>query len=222
MEELGLDGVPPSKMIWTSVKYKPSQVAQFISLMQNKNYKFSKAAKETGIAYDAAYKFNKQWKENEGTVLPDYKLALEVKTKRNNVKIIDEQSKFIEDYVEAHPTCTFTLTRTRLGTAVRNSEDTKEQRRHGLKKNIVRPVGWSKKRTPAEVEVRPKGTNLSILGYISVDGLITLSQQVPKLNGRKKQKVADNAAIRKTPLTKSEIIVGRIEEAAEKNHKRKL
>lgn len=59
MEELDLDGVPLPKMIWTPVKYKPSQVAQFISLMQNKNYELSKATKETSIAYDAAYKFNK-------------------------------------------------------------------------------------------------------------------------------------------------------------------
>lgn len=211
--------------------------------MQNKNYKLSKAAKETGIAYDAAYKFNKQWKENEGTVLPGYKLASEVKPKRNNVKITDEQSKSIEDYVEAYPTCIvkdimeqlsanfgdlsvnestvyrhitkkleFTLTRTQPRIAARNSEDTKEQRRQfveylgdsdidfkrkcifidesGFKKNMVRPVGWSKKGTPAEVEVQPEGINLSILGCMSVHGLIALSQQVPKPNGRKKQKVA--------------------------------
>ncbi|KAI8077668.1 hypothetical protein BDF21DRAFT_464115 [Thamnidium elegans] len=60
MKELGSDGVPVPKMIWTPVKYKPSQVAQLISLMQNRNYKLSEAAKGTGIAYDAAYKFNKQ------------------------------------------------------------------------------------------------------------------------------------------------------------------
>ena len=83
MEELDLDGVPLLKMIWTPVKYKPSRVAQFISLTQKKTYKLSKAVKETGIAYNAAYKFNKQWKENEGTVVPGYKLASEVKTKRN-------------------------------------------------------------------------------------------------------------------------------------------
>lgn len=105
MEDFDLDGVPLPEMIWTPIKYRPSQVAQFISLMQNKNYKLAKAAKETGIAYAAAYKFYKQWKENEGTVLPSYKLASELKTKRNNVKITDEQSEFIEDYVEAHPTC---------------------------------------------------------------------------------------------------------------------
>jgi hypothetical protein len=105
IEDLDLDGVSLPEMIWTPIKYKPSQVAQFISLMQNKNYKLAKTAKETGIAYDAAYKFNKKWKENEGTVLPGYKLASEVKTKRDNVKITDEQSEFIEDYFEAHPTC---------------------------------------------------------------------------------------------------------------------
>ncbi|KAI8880089.1 hypothetical protein K501DRAFT_296655 [Backusella circina FSU 941] len=62
-------------MIWTPNKYRPSQVAQFISLMQNENYKLAKAAKETGIAYDAAYKFN------------------------NN------RNLYVEDYVEAHPAC---------------------------------------------------------------------------------------------------------------------
>ncbi|RCH81636.1 hypothetical protein CU098_005400, partial [Rhizopus stolonifer] len=105
MEDFDLDGVPLPETTWTPIKYRPSQVAQFISLMQNKNYKLAKAAKETGIAHDAAYRFNKQRKENEGTVLPSYKLASEVKTKRNNVKTTDDQSEFIEDYVEAHPTC---------------------------------------------------------------------------------------------------------------------
>ncbi|KAI8082204.1 hypothetical protein BDF21DRAFT_417352 [Thamnidium elegans] len=80
MEDLDLDDVPLPEMILTPVKYRPSQVAQFISLMQNKNYMLAMAAKETGISYDTAYKFNKQWKENEGTVLPSYKLASEVKT----------------------------------------------------------------------------------------------------------------------------------------------
>ncbi|KAG2215415.1 hypothetical protein INT45_005444 [Circinella minor] len=266
MEELDLDGVPLPKMIWTPVKYKPSQVAQFISLMQNKNYKLLKVAKETGIVYDAAYKFNKQWKENEGTVLPGYKLASEVKTKRNNVKITDERSKFIEDYVEAHPTCIvkditeqlsanfgdlsvnestvyrhitkkleFTLTRTQPRIAARNSEDTKEQRREfveylgdndinfkrkcifidesGFKKNMVRPVAWSKKGTSGEVEVQPEGINLSILGCMSVHGLIALSQQVPKPNAVLLNKlglknmyiVMDNAAIHKTPDVLREI-----------------
>ncbi|EIE78975.1 hypothetical protein RO3G_03680 [Rhizopus delemar RA 99-880] len=198
-------------MIWTPVKYKPSQVAQFISLMQNKNYKLSKATKETGIA--------------------------------NNVKVTDDQSKFIEDYVEAHPTCIvkgimeqlsanfgdlsvnestvyrritkkleFTLIHTQPRIAARNSEDTKEQRRQFVeylgdnnidfkrkcifidesrfKKNMVHPVAWSKKGTPAEVEVQPEGINLSILGCMSVHRLIAPSQQVPKPNGRKKQNVA--------------------------------
>jgi transposase len=53
---------------------------------------------------------------------------------------------------------------------------------------MVCPVAWSKKGTPSEVEVQPEGINLSILGCMSVYGLIALSQQGPKPNGRKKQK----------------------------------
>lgn len=106
----------------------------------------------------------------------------------------------------------FTLTRTQARLTARNADDTKEQRRQfvlntlrtklttykrkcvfldesGFKKNMVRLVAWSKKGTPAEVEVQPEGVNLSILGCLSVYGLITVSQQVPKTN-RKKQKVA--------------------------------
>lgn len=93
----------------------------------------------------------------------------------------------------------------------RNSDDTLEQRRQfiedidamneenfykkrcifvdesGFKKNMVRPVAWSKKGEPAEVNVEAEGTNLSILGCMSAYGLIALSQQVPK-SSRKKQK----------------------------------
>jgi hypothetical protein len=54
----------------------------------------------------------------------------------------------------------------------------------------VHPVAWSKKGTPTEVEVQPEGINLSILGRLSVYGLIAASQQVLKPNSRKKQKIA--------------------------------
>ncbi|KAG1336672.1 hypothetical protein G6F62_006174 [Rhizopus arrhizus] len=64
MEDLDLDGVPLPEMIWTPIKYKPSQVAQFISLIQNKNYKLAKAAKEAGIAYDAAYNIGEEQKRS--------------------------------------------------------------------------------------------------------------------------------------------------------------
>lgn len=46
-------------MVWTQTKYKPQQVAQFISLLQNKNYE---AASELSIEINSAYKFRKQWK----------------------------------------------------------------------------------------------------------------------------------------------------------------
>lgn len=242
MEELDLGGIPLPDMVWTSTKYKPTQVTQLITLMQNSSMKLPKAAKETGIEYATAYKFYKEWKANEGTVLPGYKLASEIKKKGNNIKLTEEHSQFIEDYIQEHPTCIvkdvtelllakfnglsvdpstvyrhitekleFTLTRTQARLVARNSDDTKEQRvqfveylaenkidykRHcifvdesGFKKNMVRLVAWSKKGTPAEVEVQPEGFNLSVLGCLSAYGLIAVSQQVPK-TGRKKQKVA--------------------------------
>ncbi|CDH60001.1 hypothetical protein RO3G_03680 [Lichtheimia corymbifera JMRC:FSU:9682] len=108
----------------------------------------------------------------------------------------------------------FTLTRTQPRVAERNSEDTLEQRRQfvqsiieqsidfrrkcvfidesGFVKNMVRPVAWSKKGTPATVTVPTiRGTNLSIIGCISFYGLIALSQQVPGTTGSKKRKLVD-------------------------------
>ncbi|RCH98736.1 hypothetical protein CU097_015363, partial [Rhizopus azygosporus] len=89
----------------------------------------------------------------------------------------------------------FTLTRTQPRIAERNSEDTIEKQNAFLwmkvdLKKMVRPVGWSKKGTPVEVEVQQEGTNLSILGCMSANGLIAVSQQVPKSKGYKKQKIA--------------------------------
>ncbi|KAI7889696.1 uncharacterized protein EV154DRAFT_591632, partial [Mucor mucedo] len=100
----------------------------------------------------------------------------------------------------------FTLTCTQARFVNKNSDDTLKQRRQpiedktfikkkrciivdesGSKKNMVRPVTWSKKGGPAEVDVEAEGTNLSILGCMSAYELIALSQQVPKLS-RKKQK----------------------------------
>ncbi|KAG1451954.1 hypothetical protein G6F56_007947 [Rhizopus delemar] len=160
----------------------------------------------------------------------------------NNIKLTENHSQFIDNYVENHPTCIvkdvtdclcaafddltinessvyrhitdklqFTLTRTQPRIAERNSEDTIEKRQQfveclmensvdfkrqcvfvdesGFKKNMVRPVGWPKKGTPVKVEVQLEGTNLSILGCMSVYGLITVSQQVPKSKGYKKQKI---------------------------------
>lgn len=208
MEELDIGGVPLPDMVWTSNKYKPSQVAQLISLMQNTTMKLPQAAKEAGIEYAMAYKFNKEWKANGGTVLPGYKLKSEVKRKGNNVKITDEHFKFIESYLEENLTCIlkdiaeqlkdafggftvdestihrhitdkleFTLTRTQARIVSRNSDDTKEQRKQfveyflennidfkrkcvfvdesGFKRNMIRPVAWSKKGSPVEVEVQP-------------------------------------------------------------------
>lgn len=63
MEEINLEATPLPNMIWTSTKYKPKDVAQFISLLQNRNLKVSKAAKEAGIGLKAAYKFKDQWKK---------------------------------------------------------------------------------------------------------------------------------------------------------------
>lgn len=57
MEELDLGGIPLPDMVWASTKYKPTQVTQLITLMQNTSMKLPKAAKETGIEYATAYKF---------------------------------------------------------------------------------------------------------------------------------------------------------------------
>lgn len=105
MDELNLGRVPLPNMVWTSIKYKTSQVVQFISLMQNTNMKLPQSAKEAKVEYAMGYIFNKEWKANGGTVLQGYKLASEVKRKGNNVKVTEEHPQFIEDYLEKNYTC---------------------------------------------------------------------------------------------------------------------
>ncbi|KAG1255818.1 hypothetical protein G6F68_010076 [Rhizopus microsporus] len=105
MDELNLGRVPLPNMVWTSIKYKTSQVVQFISLMQNTNMKLPQSAKEAKVEYAMGYIFNKEWKANGRTVSPGYKLAYEVKIRGNNVKITEERSQFIEDYIEKSCTC---------------------------------------------------------------------------------------------------------------------
>ncbi|KAG2208789.1 hypothetical protein INT45_010949 [Circinella minor] len=243
MEESELGLVSNPDLVWTPTKYKPAQVARFVSLIQNKNWKLKEAAKETGIEPSAAYKFNRQWKDNGGCTLPGYVPALELKPKQNNIKLIDEHSQFLESYVDEHLTCiikdathelckafegltinqstvyrhvteklSFSLTQTQPKVAEQNSEDTIEARcqfveyiidneidfkkkcvfvdESRFKKNMVRPVTWSKKGEPADVEVpTQQGVNLSVLGCMSYYGLIALSQQVPKSSGLKKRKI---------------------------------
>ncbi|KAG2229083.1 hypothetical protein INT48_005352 [Thamnidium elegans] len=250
MNDLDLEGIPLPNMVWTRTKYKPSQVTQFISLMQNNKCKVPKTAKETG-----------------------YKPASEVKIKRNNVKITEEHSQFIEEYVNEHPTCIvkdvtgllrstfndivinestiyshitknleFTLTHTQprmVGHFKRKCVFVDES---GFKKNMVRPVAWSKKGTTTEVEVQPDGVNLtgrkrqkaavvkrdpphgtnSSHFLLFVEGISTLFNK-PGLQNM--YIVVDNAGIhkkpevlqkeaRKTPLQNNEILADRIEEAA--------
>ncbi|KAG1138678.1 hypothetical protein G6F37_010597 [Rhizopus arrhizus] len=105
MDELNLGRVPLPIMVWTSIKYKTSQVAQFISLMQNTNMKLPQSAKEAKVEYTMGYIFNKEWKANGGTALQGYKLASEIKRKGNNVKVTEEHPQFIEDYLEKNRTC---------------------------------------------------------------------------------------------------------------------
>ncbi|RCI01309.1 hypothetical protein CU098_011928, partial [Rhizopus stolonifer] len=133
MEEIDLEATPLPNMIWTPTKYKPKDVAQFISLLQNKNLKVSKAAKEA---------------------------ASKVKRKGNNVKLTEENSQYLDAFIEKYPTfivkdateslcetfqgltinestvyrhitekLEFTLTRTQARFVNRNSDDTFEQRR---------------------------------------------------------------------------------------------
>jgi hypothetical protein len=52
------------RMVWTPTKYKPQQVAQFISLLQNKNCKIREAASDVRIEINSAHKFHKQWRHN--------------------------------------------------------------------------------------------------------------------------------------------------------------
>lgn len=59
MEEIKLGAIQLSHMVWTQTKYKPQQFAQFIFLLQNKNYE---GALEVSIKINSAYKFRKQWK----------------------------------------------------------------------------------------------------------------------------------------------------------------
>ncbi|CEP18586.1 hypothetical protein [Parasitella parasitica] len=46
-----------------------------------------------------------QWKKYGGTVLPGYKPAFEVKRKGNNVKLTEENSQYLDAFIEKHSTC---------------------------------------------------------------------------------------------------------------------
>ncbi|KAI8884054.1 hypothetical protein K501DRAFT_183117 [Backusella circina FSU 941] len=105
MEEIELGLVYDPKLVWVPTKYKPNQVTQFISLMQNINMKIKSAAKEAGIAASAAYKFNRQWASNNQRILPGYVPISEVRPKQNNLKISKDHSQFLEEYIEKNPTC---------------------------------------------------------------------------------------------------------------------
>ncbi|RCH81325.1 hypothetical protein CU097_000930, partial [Rhizopus azygosporus] len=105
MEEVDLEATPLPNMIWIPIKYRPRDVAQFISLLQNKNYKVAKAAKEASIGLKAAYKFNDQWRKHEGIILPGYKPVSEIKRKGNNIKLTEEHSQYLNEFVEKYPTC---------------------------------------------------------------------------------------------------------------------
>ncbi|KAI9470433.1 hypothetical protein BDB00DRAFT_899986 [Zychaea mexicana] len=141
--------------------------------------------------------------KNGVCILPGYVPATELKPKQNNLKLTDEHPQIIEHYVEKHPTCTVKDTTDELCkafeslkiyqfTVYRHITDklsfttlTRTQL-----KNMVRPVAWSKKGQSADVEVpTQQGTNLSVLGCMSCYGLISLSQQVPRMTGFKRCKI---------------------------------
>ncbi|KAI9249778.1 hypothetical protein BDA99DRAFT_548714 [Phascolomyces articulosus] len=136
MEERELGWVSNPNLVWTPIKCKPEQVAQFIRSIQNINVKVKNGAKIANID-----------------------LSTGTKPKQNNLKLTDDHSQFIENYVEGHPTCivkdatdalceafdnltvsqstvyrhiteklSFTLTLTQPKVADRNSEDILEAR----------------------------------------------------------------------------------------------
>jgi hypothetical protein len=50
MEEQDLDGAPLPNIAWISVKYKSSQAAQFISLIQSENCELLRSENEIDVA----------------------------------------------------------------------------------------------------------------------------------------------------------------------------
>ncbi|EIE87919.1 hypothetical protein RO3G_12630 [Rhizopus delemar RA 99-880] len=123
-------------------------------------------------------------------VLPGYKLASEVEVKRNNVKLTEHHSQFIDDYVEEHPTCIvknvtdsfcavfddLSITESNVYRHITDKlQFTFSRTQPRISENMVRPVRWSKKGTPVEVEVQPEGTRLSILGCMPAYGLNAVS-----------------------------------------------
>lgn len=59
-EEFELGSARLPAMVWTSTKYKPSQMAEFISLIQNHNSKISKAAVKAQIEPKSVKKYHKE------------------------------------------------------------------------------------------------------------------------------------------------------------------
>ncbi|CAO3651575.1 unnamed protein product [Mucor hiemalis] len=186
MEEIDLEATPLPNLIWTptSLLINEKKMEEPSYLVKNQ---FSKLSHPTCIVKDGTKSLCETFHGltiNESTVY-----------------------RHITEKLE------FTLTRTQARFVNRNSDDTLEQRRQfiehidamndqtfykrkcilvdesGFKINMVRPVTWSKKGQPAEVDVEAEGTNLSILGCMSAYGLTAVSQQIPK-SSRKKHKTA--------------------------------
>ncbi|ORE01449.1 hypothetical protein BCV72DRAFT_310028 [Rhizopus microsporus var. microsporus] len=198
MGEIDLEATPLPNMIWTPAKYKPKDVAQFISLLQNKNLKWKKMVEQSYLVTNQPLKLNIHLLKKHPTCI--VKDATESLCEAFQGLTINESTVYrhIIEKLE------FTLTRTQARFVNRNSNDTLEQRRQfiedidamneenfykkrctfvdesGFKKNMVRPVAWSRKDEPAEVDIEAEGANLSILGCMSAYGLIALSQHMEK------------------------------------------
>ncbi|KAI9322839.1 hypothetical protein BX666DRAFT_1838852, partial [Dichotomocladium elegans] len=98
--------------------------------------------------------------------------------KQTNMKLSGEHSQFLETHVEKHPTCIVKDATQELCEPFDDLSACKPTRTQPKvsEANMMRPVAWSKKGTPADVEVpTQRGVNLSVLGCMSWYGLLALS-----------------------------------------------
>jgi transposase len=78
----------------------------------------------------------------------------------------------------------------------------------GFNRNMHRSYGWCEVGTPCKIKVETRGPNVSILGAISKDGLITLSRKeiITTAAAGKRQRTDDTPAVKRKGTTSNDFL----------------
>ncbi|CEG76976.1 hypothetical protein RMATCC62417_11795 [Rhizopus microsporus] len=78
----------------------------------------------------------------------------------------------------------------------------------GINRNMYRSYGWCEVGIPCKIKVETRGPNVSILGAISKDGLITLSRKeiITTAVAGKQQRIDDTPAVKRKGTTSNDFL----------------